>query len=56
MQTDHSFAQRPQLLKPGVGVEKLRHRNVFRCEYHRCKFFLLTSAKWWLPQWVLSVG
>jgi hypothetical protein len=40
-----------------VGVEKLRDRNVFlAASIAAGEFFLLTSAKGWLPQWRLSVN
>jgi hypothetical protein len=45
------------LAKPGVGVEKVRDRNVFLAAIiATAEFLLLTSAKWWLPPWGLSVG
>jgi hypothetical protein len=47
---------RSQLAKSGVAVEKVRDWNVFGCDHRAAVEFFLTSAKWQLPQWVLSVG
>src|ERR1700738_364232 len=45
------------LLLTGVGVEKVRDRNVFSAAMiATAECFLLTSAKRRLPQWGLSSG
>ena len=46
-----------RLTKSGLGVEKLRDRNVFWLRVSLLpSFFFLASTEWWLPPWVLSVG